>query len=253
MRKFFNASTRCPWQNLPHTRPHDDHGQLVYDQLGLAGASAPARSVNLSLADYVKRLAQAPLVYQPGTVWDYSLSIDVLGRLVEVVSGQALDVFFADRIFKPLRMDDTGFYVPQDKLNRLATLYNRNADGTIIRAGNADQEGARKKPAVRLLSPKTVTLMRSDVLGDIPKLDASGIPPKGYGFGLTFAVNRGPDQTGSIASRGEYFWGGAAGTVFWIDPAERMTGVWMMQTMNDLTTGLLFKQLAYQAIETSAQ
>jgi CubicO group peptidase (beta-lactamase class C family) len=90
--------------------------------------------------------------------------------------------------------------------------------------------------------------MRSDVLGDIPKLDALGLI-KGYGFGLTFAVNRGPDQTGSIASRGEYFWGGAAGTTFWIDPEERMTGVWMMQTMNDLNTGVLFKQFAYQALE----
>jgi CubicO group peptidase (beta-lactamase class C family) len=102
--------------------------------------------------------------------------------------------------------------------------------------------------SVQILSPKTVELMRADVLGDLPKVSTAGLPPPGYGFGLTFAVNRGPAQTGSIVSRGEYNWGGAAGTAFWIDPQEQMAGVWMMQTMLDLGKGDRFKQLAYQAI-----
>src|SRR6266849_3223342 len=86
------------------------------------------------------------------------------------------------------------------------------------------------------------------VLGDLPKQGVLGLPAPGYGSGLTFAVSRGPAQTGPIVSRGESFWGGAAGTSFWIDPQEQMTGVWMMQTMPDLGKGDRFKQLAYQAI-----
>ena len=111
----------------------------------------------------------------------------------------------------------------------------------------------------RLLSPKTVDLMRSDVLGALPRAPirlavgngpvvTAQLPPAGYGFGLTFAVSRGPDQTASIGSKGEYNWAGAAGTTFWIDPEEQMVGVLMIQTMFDLTTGTQFKQLAYQAI-----
>ena len=87
--------------------------------------------------------------------------------------------------------------------------------------------------------------MRSDVLGDLRKIP--GLLP-GYGFGLTFAVNRGPAYTGSIVSKGEYFWRGAAGTAFWIDPQEQMIGVLMIQTMLDLGKGTLFKHLAYQAV-----
>jgi CubicO group peptidase (beta-lactamase class C family) len=253
--------------------PPDEKGESIYQRMGLNGAGGG----DFPLSEFVKRLAQAPLVHQPGTMWDYSLSMDVLGRLVEVVSGQTLDQFFADRIFKPLRMDDTAFHVPEQKWGRLVTLYNRNPDGTISRAPDAAQEFGRKKPAqfmggaglmstamdyarfvqmmvnggeldgVRILSPKTVELMRADVLGDLPSVRGL-MPPPGYGFGLTFAVNRGPDKTASIVSKGEYNWGGAAGTSFWIDPQERMTGVLMIQTMLDLTKGSLFKQLAYQAI-----
>lgn len=259
---------------LNYTGPHNEKGELIYQRLGLNAAGGN----DFPLSEFVTRLAQAPLVHQPGTVWDYSFSIDVLGRLVEVVSGAPLDQFFADRILKPLRMDDTAFYVPQEKWNRLVTLYDRNADGTIKRAADAAQEGAKKKPmllmggaglmstamdylrfvqmlvnggqldGVRILSPKTVELMRSDVLGDLPKIEVGGLPGPGYGFGLTFAVNRGPAYTGSIVSRGEYNWGGAAGTSFWVDPQEQMVGVLMIQTMLDLGTGSLFKQLTYQAI-----
>jgi CubicO group peptidase (beta-lactamase class C family) len=258
---------------LDYAGPHDEKGDSIYERIGLN----PGGGGDFALPEFVKRLAQAPLVHQPGTIWDYSFSIDVLGRLVEVLSAKTLDEFFAERILKPLRMEDTGFYVPQQKWGRLATLYNQNRDQTITRASETTQEGARKKPPLlmggaglmstamdyarfvqmllnggqldgaRILSPKTVDLMRSDVLGDLPK--ASGfLPPPGYGFGLTFAVNRGPAQTASIVSRGEYNWAGAAGTTFWIDPQEQMVGVLMIQTMLDLSTGSQFKQLAYQAI-----
>ena len=264
--------------------PHDEKGNLVYQTQGLTAAGGN----EFPLSEFVKRLAQAPLVHQPGTIWDYSFSMDVLGRLVEIVSGQPLDQFFAERIFKPLRMDDTGFYVPQQKWGRLATLYNLSRGG-IARADNAAQEAPRRKPTLlmggaglmstsmdyarftqmllnggsldeaRLLSPTTVVLMRSDVLGALPKalvrlavgdgpVVTAQLPPAGYGFGLTFAVSRGPEQTASVSSKGEYNWAGAAGTTFWIDPEEQMVGVLMIQTMFDLTKGTQFKQLAYQAI-----
>jgi CubicO group peptidase (beta-lactamase class C family) len=253
--------------------PRDEKGELSYQRMELNGAGG----ANFPLSEFVKRLAQQPLVHQPGTTWDYSLSMDVLGRLVEVVSGQTLDQFYAERILKPLRMDDTAFYVPEQKWNRLVALYTLKPDGTIARAPEPMQEGARKKPVllmggaglmstamdyarfvqmlvnggeldgVRILSPRTVELMRTDVLGNIRRA-SDFLPPRGYGFGLTFAVNRGPAETASIVSKGEYFWGGAAGTSFWIDPQEKMTGVMMIQTMLDLGKGGTFKQLAYQAI-----
>jgi CubicO group peptidase (beta-lactamase class C family) len=260
---------------LNYTGPHDEKGDLTYVKLGLNAAGG----TDFPLSEFIKRLAQAPLVHQPGTVWDYSFSIDVLGRLVEVVSGKTLDQYFAERIFNPLKMQDTGFYVPEQKWSRLVTLYNLNSDGTIKRAPDADQEGAKKKPVVlmgggglmstatdytrfvqmllnggqldgvRILSPKTVDLMHADVLGDLPSLPALAIlPPPGYGFGLTFAVNRGINRTAAIGSRGEYNWLGAAGTTFWIDPEERFAGVLMIQTMLDLVRGAMFKQLAYQSI-----
>jgi CubicO group peptidase (beta-lactamase class C family) len=252
--------------------PRDEKGESFYQRLELNGTGG----AEFPLSEFVKRLAQVPLVHQPGTKWDYSLSMDVLGRLVEVVSGQTLDQFYSDRILKPLRMDDTAFYVPEQKWGRLVTIYTLNPDGTIKRAPDAMQEGARKKPAllmggaglmstamdyarfvqmlanggeldgVRILSSRTVELMRSDVLGDVSRV--SGILLPGYGFGLTFAVNRGPAQTASVVSKGEYNWVGAAGTSFWIDPQERMTGVMMIQTFLDLSKAGVFKQLAYQAI-----
>jgi CubicO group peptidase (beta-lactamase class C family) len=264
--------------------PHDEKGDLVYQALGLNAAGGEA----FPLAEFSKRLAGAPLVHQPGTTFDYSFSMDILGRLVEVASGQSLDQFFAERIFKPLQMVDTGFYVPQEKWGRLVALYNPGRTG-ITRVDAAQESPAKTKPVllmggaglmstasdyarfvqmllnggqlgdVRLLGTKSVELMRSDLLGNLPRAPlrlaigdlppvSAEIPPRGYGFGLTFAVNRGPDQTGSIGSKGEYNWSGAAGTTFWIDPEEQMVGVLMIQTMLDLGTGDLFKRLAYQAI-----
>ncbi|HET9362537.1 MAG TPA: serine hydrolase domain-containing protein [Vicinamibacterales bacterium] len=264
--------------------PHDEKGELSYQRLGLAAAGGD----DMTLAEFTKRLAQVPLVHEPGTVWDYSFSMDVLGRLVEVVSGRTLDQFFAERIFMPLRMNDTGFYVPDQKWSRLAALYNPAPKG-IARADEGAQTAPRRKPALlmggaglmstvidyarfvqmllndgeldgaRILGRKTVDLMRSDLLGDLPRAPirlvvgdgpvvTAQLPPPGYGFGLTFAVSGGPDRTASVGSKGEYNWAGAAGTMFWIDPEEQMVGVLMIQKMFDLSTGAKFKQLAYQAI-----
>ena len=257
---------------LSYSGPKDEKGEPIYRKLGIQGAARDG----IKLEELVRRLASAPLMDQPGTTWRYGMSIDVLGRLVEVVSGKPLDEYFAERIFRPLHMEDTGFFVPESKWDRLATLYGRNSDGTTIRSKDeAQQDGYKRKPdafmggaglastamdylrfvqmllnggeldGARILSPKTVQLMSSDHLGDLPRI--GGTP--GYGFGLTFQVNLGPGKTGQIGSAGEYNWSGAAGTHFWIDPAEQMVGVFMIQRFGDtFAAANQFKRLAYAAI-----
>ncbi len=251
----------------------DETGEPSYRKVGLGGGTSP----DYPLSDMIRRLASVPLVHQPGTVWDYSYSIDVLARLVEVVSGQPIDQYFATRIFKPLGMVDTGYYVPEEKWSRLAVLYTPSPGGTVQRSTAPAQDSYKKKPVLlgggsglvstamdyarfvqmllnagqlngeRILSPKTVELMRENHLGDLPS--ANNVNGRnGYGFGLTFAVNLGIGKTATIGSEGEYNWGGAAGTAFWIDPKEDMIGVFLVQVLPQLTTKDQFKQLAYQAI-----
>ncbi len=128
---------------LNYTGPRDENGELTYRQLGLE-----MQGGDIPLAEMVKRLSGAPLVRQPGTAWDYGLSTDVLGRVVEVISGQSLDEYFADRVFKPLQMNDTGFYVPKSKWDRLATLYMPNPDGTVQRANVPAQDSFKRPPVI---------------------------------------------------------------------------------------------------------
>ena len=254
---------------LNYAGPRGEDGEPIYKKV--------LGDMHYPLGEFIRRLASTPLVHQPGTVWDYSYSIDVLARLVEVVSGKSIDEYFSERIFQPLHMVDTGYYVPEAKWSRLAVLYTPNPGGTPKRSDSVAQESYKKKPVLmmggsglvstasdyarfvqmllnggeldgaRILSPKTVDLMRSNLLGDLPSVNnVNG--RVGYGFGLTFAVNLGIDKTGTIGSKGEYNWGGAAGTAFWIDPKEDMIGVFMVQVMPQRTVKDQFKQLAYQAI-----
>ena len=211
-------------------------------------------------------LSQAPLAHQPGTVFDYGFSVDVLARLVEVISGQPLDQFVQQRVFDPLEMHDTGYFVPEAKWPRLATLYTMNTNKGLCPVTSALQASYRQKPklfeggagltstamdyarfcqmllnggqlgGVRILSPKTVELMRADHLGDLPR--AGGQLPPGYGFGLTFMVNLGPGRTGTIGSEGEYGWSGGAGTRFCIDPKEQLVIVFMTQVMGSNLSNL---------------
>jgi CubicO group peptidase (beta-lactamase class C family) len=256
---------------LNYAGPRDENGQFLYKKAGIGG------DMQFALSEFIRRLASVPLVHQPGTVWDYSYSIDVLVRLVEVLSGQSIDQYFAQHIFKPLHMADTGYYVPEEKWSRLAALYVPDPGGTAKRSTGTSQESYKKKPVlmmggsglvstasdyarfvqmllnggeldgIRILSPKTVDLMSSNLLGNLPAINnVNG--RVGYGFGLTFAVNLGIDKTGTIGSKGEYNWGGAAGTAFWVDPLEDMIGVFMVQVMPQRTVKDQFKQLVYQAI-----
>jgi CubicO group peptidase (beta-lactamase class C family) len=254
---------------LNYAGPKDEAGELIYKKV--------LGDQQYSLAEFVKRLASAPLVHQPGTIWDYSYSIDVLARLVEVVSGKSIDEYFTERIFGPLHMVDTGYYVPEAKWNRLTVVYVPQPGGAAQRLDSPVQESYKKKPTLlmggsglvstasdyarfvqmllnggelegaRILSPKTVDLMHADLLGDIPSVNNVN-NRTGYGFGLTFAVNRGIEKTAAIGSKGEYNWGGAAGTAFWIDPKEDMAGVFMVQVLPMRTVKEQFKQLCYQAL-----
>jgi CubicO group peptidase (beta-lactamase class C family) len=254
--------------------PLDEKNEPAYKKIDMLGG-APLAGFNLEEA--VKRLATAPLHEEPGTKFRYGYSNDILGRLIEVCSGMTLDRFFETRIFQPLGMKDTAFYVPEEKWNRLATLYAPKRGGGVERSNGPAQESFKRKPALllggaglvstlddyarfvlmllnegqfdgqRILSRKGVELLRADHLGDLPR---AGLLPEGYGFGLTFAVNRGPGKTATIGSEGEYYWGGAAGTGFWVDPRERMAGVFLVQVMPapGVTPREQFKRMAYQAL-----
>jgi CubicO group peptidase (beta-lactamase class C family) len=253
------------WHLLTHT------SGLTYGFHRNHPVDAMYRAAGFDLGDRPKTtLAQAcdlwaglPLLFQPGTEWNYSNSTDVLGRVVEVASGQSLDEFFEQRIFGPLGMTDTGFYAKPDDLGRLATLYARDLHGKAARFNSLD--GAARTPptmlsgggglvstaadysrflqmilgtadspageldGVRLLSPHTVGYMGRNHLPGNQDLSQFGrplnaeSPQVGSGFGLGFAVVIDPVPGRVVCSPGELCWGGAASTAFWIDPAEELT------------------------------
>jgi CubicO group peptidase (beta-lactamase class C family) len=217
-------------------------------------SQAESGAPNSDSAAYITALCREPLLGQPGEKWRYSGSNDVLGRVIEVVSGQSLDEFLEQRIFQPLGMVDTGFFVPPEKHHRLAQIYTHNADGHIIPQTVQDRPYL-SRPAFlsgggglvsttcdylrfalallrggaldgqRILSPKTVELMRQDHL-------PPGHPPIepfkiSYGYGVS--VVRSLSERQGIASVGEFGWGGAAGTNCWIDPQEDMVSMIMLQ------------------------
>jgi CubicO group peptidase (beta-lactamase class C family) len=228
---------------------------------------------NQTNADQAATLAGLPLAWQPGTRWEYSRSTDVLGRLVEVISGQSLGAFVKDRILAPLGMDDSGFFVPEADHARLAGGFPKDpetgADVQLleVRERPAFESGGGGMVATaldyarflqmlldngnsaghRLLGRKTVELMTSDHLGGIPG-DADLLPPA-HGFGLGFAVRLAPGIAPFPGSVGTYFWGGLAGTTFWVDPREHLTAVLMIQGPGQREHyRVLFRDLVYAAI-----
>jgi len=235
---------------------------------------------DMTPAEQVERLAAIPLIHQPGTVWEYSMASDVLGRVVEAASGKRLGEFLQDRLFVPLQMRDTGFYVPPDKSVRLAQpLATDPATGKPNRLIDVSQppqndsggaggvstaldylrfaqmmlEGGALD-STRILSRTTVSLMASDHLGTriatfaTPGELVLGTP--GYTFGLGFMVRQGAGVAGVPGSAGEFMWAGYAGTFFWIDPQEKLVAVLMTQAPGPSRPYYRreFKQLVYQAI-----
>jgi CubicO group peptidase (beta-lactamase class C family) len=221
-----------------------------------------------TLQTLVERLGGEPLRFHPGTRWLYSLSTDVCARLVEVLSGRRFDDYLQQAIFDPLGMPDTGFSVPDAEVGRFAALYRRNPDKSLKLLDDPTTSGYRTHPAflsgggglvsttadylrfaqmlvqggeldgVRVLAPRTVELMRTNHLpggGDLSSVALPGgygeVGFAGMGFGLTVAVSLGPAATGTVGSPGEFMWGGAASTIFWIDPADEVVAVFMTQLL----------------------
>jgi CubicO group peptidase (beta-lactamase class C family) len=240
---------------------------LVYGPFGNTLVHQAYRHANLfdsnqTLADFVTKLTKLPLAHQPGTVWEYGMSTDVLGRLVEVVSGMPFDRFVEERITRPLGMHDTAFYLPPAQAPRLAEPQVDPATGK--RPGTVPVEALTKEKmkwfsggggllsaaqdyarfcqmllnggelaGVRLLSPKTLAVMTSDQLPPgIPRIgleELAPTPEMGQSFGLGFAVRTEQGHNPLSGSVGDYFWAGAYGTFFWIDPQSRMFAVMMIQ------------------------
>lgn len=230
---------------------------------------------NVTPAEQIERIAKVPLAHQPGTAWEYSLSTDVLGRVIEAVTGAPLGQFLEARIFVPLRMTDTGFRVPNGKAVRLAQPFAKDPvtgnpvallDVTVPQKNDAGGAGTAGTAAdyarfsqmllnggqlegVRLLGRATVAHMAADHVGDIRV--ASPTLARGYGFGLGFAVRKETGLNSMTGSAGEYRWGGAGGTAFWVDPKEQMVVVWMTQGRPGPMRGQdrdLFRQLVQAAI-----
>ena len=227
-------------------------------------------------AEQIERMAKVPLAHQPGTTFEYSLSTDVLGRVIEVISGMPLGQFLQERIFAPLGMADSAFIVPPEKRDRLAQPFATDKatntpisllDVTVAQkndAGGAGSVGTAVDYArflqmminggeldgVRLLSRTTVSYMTADHLGNAG-FSGSTTLPAGTGWGLGFAVRRETGLFEVTGSAGEYFWAGAAGTGFYVDPKEQLIFVWMTQSQPGMARRYdryLVKQMVYQAI-----
>jgi CubicO group peptidase (beta-lactamase class C family) len=230
----------------------------AYRKLGVGGPDG-------TLRDMIDQLAGLPLEFSPGTRWNYSVATDVLGYLVEVISGQRFDRFLEERIFAPLGMVDTGFTVPEDKVHRFAACYHRAADKSL-----AVQDDPQSSPycrprtffsgggglvstaadylrfsqmllrggeldGVRILGPRTLGLMTMNHLPGGQELAGlatgtfSETSYEGTGFGLGFSVLLDPTRAQTTSSAGEFGWGGMASTVFWVDPAEDLVVLFLTQ------------------------
>ncbi|MEA2478174.1 MAG: hypothetical protein QOJ07_96 [Thermoleophilaceae bacterium] len=261
------------WHLLSHTSGltygfHRAHPvDAIYRERGFDWGTPPG----LDLAACCDAWAAMPLLFQPGSEWNYSVSTDVLGRVVEVIAGAPLDEVFRERILGPLGMDDTAFHVPDDKQDRLAALYTANpSTGEAVRLDLLG-DAIRRPPdclsgggglastaadyrrfttmllrggeldGVRLLGPRTLAYMTSNHLPGHADLEAFGRPLfaettfDGVGFGLGFSVVDDPVAVRYPCSPGEFGWGGAASTAFWVDPVEDVTVEFFTQLLPSST------------------
>lgn len=236
---------------------------------------------NDSLGDFVGKLGKLPLLCQPGTQFNYSYSTDVLGRIIEITSGKTLDEFFQERVFKPLDMQDTGFFVPAAKLDRLAACYGPGDNGALKATETPAASPYRKQrkflsgggglvstvgdyqrfcqmllsggelEGARLLRRETVQEMtRNQLPAEALPMKLAGFPVPGVGFGLGFSVRLDTDPAKSTPNAGEFGWSGAASTHFWICPKQELIVIVMQQYM-PFTQRLeaALKPVIYAAIE----
>ena len=276
------------WHLLTHTAglTYGFHHIHVTDEIYRNAGFEFGNPRGWDLKQCVEAWAALPLAFNPGSEWLYSVATDVLGRFVEVVSGQPLDEFFAERIFAPLGMTDTAFYVDEDRQHRLAALYAKVAGSQtpvrydqmgqiisspprwfsgggglasttrdytrftwmLLRGGELDGQ--------RLLSPRTLAYMTRNHLPGNQDLQTFGRPinaevrTDGVGFGLGFAVVVDAAANKTMSSEGEFNWGGLASTGFWVDRTEDISVVFMTQLMPSSTYNLRpqLRQLVYQSI-----
>jgi len=235
----------------------------AYRKLGVADQTRSG----YTLQDMVDTLAELPLEFSPGTRWNYSVATDVVGHLIEVISGQRLDVYLRQRVLEPLGMRDTSFVLSDEQVARFAANYERQGDGSLKMIDDPDQSSYRRcsffsggggllstapdyfrftsmmqnlgeLDGVRLLGRKTVELMTMNHLPggqDLTDLAQAGMFTEtaygGVGFGLGFSVMQSPARAQILGSPGEFAWGGAASTAFWIDPVEDLIVIFMTQLM----------------------
>ncbi len=284
---------------LPPTTPATPTVPLVHDLLrhtagltyGSFGSSAVkslylqagVESGRFDNTEFSRRLAGLPLAYAPGTIWEYSRATDLIGALIERITGQTLGEVLRERIFEPLNMSDTGFDVPPDKRHRLAEPFAvdpttsepirlidgnhspvfESAGGGLFSTASDYLRFARMMlgggalKGRRLLSRKTVEWMTTDQLGAdlirasrVPGANNGYLPGPGYGFGLGFAVRLAAGEAAVPGSPGDYHWSGLAGTYFWVDPAEDLIAIWMMQRSEQRERfWAQYKTLVYAALD----
>lgn len=246
------------------------------DELHNAYNRIPSFRRDKTLADLVGDLVRMRLVHQPGEAWEYSHGVDVLGRLVEVASGQPLDRFFEDRIFKPLGMVDTGFFVPPDKVMRLVDpiasgrpqLWDVTKPTTLFMGGGGLASTAPdylrfcqmllnggELDGRRILSPKAIQQMTTNALS--PDVTFAGVvgkyvgPQVGTSWGLGFAIRTNPEFSLLPGAVGSFNWSGVWGTYFWIDPVEKLIGLQLIQVAPEDNYGQYrdaFRHLVYAAL-----
>jgi CubicO group peptidase (beta-lactamase class C family) len=214
-------------------------------------AKARLGAPDLTNAQLVAALAKLPLIDQPGTSWDYGHSTDVVGRIIEIVSGQSLGAFLQERILTPLGMSDTAFFVPPDKQDRVAKPFAKDPDTgetVTLTETNFESGGGGLWSTMddyerfvqmlylggalgntRLLGRKTLEFMTADHLGPHVRIGTAFLLAPGHGFGLGFAVRREVGLAPTPGTPGEFFWGGIAGTAFWIAPKEELIAMMMIQ------------------------
>jgi CubicO group peptidase (beta-lactamase class C family) len=297
LRVFEGGTIKTGWRTRPPARPMqvidllrhtagltygfqlNTNVDAAYRRLGIG----EIEKGDMTLERMIELLGTLPLEFSPGEAWNYSVATDVLGWLVQVISGQPFEDFLAQRIFRPLGMVDTGFQVREGQGHRLATCYQPAAKGGIAVQDQAETSSFLQRPAFisgggglvstaadylrfaealrtghpRLVGRKTLQLMTANHLPggkDLPQVSRSAFSEAAYegvGFGLGFATTTAAHKTMVASSNGDYFWGGAASTFFWVDPAEELTVLFLTQLIPSSTWPVRrqLRTMVYAAVE----
>jgi len=265
---------------------------FAYGLVGTDQANSALRERKIlrspDLDTFIQETSQIPLLFQPGTYWSYSISADIQGAVIERISGQTLDEFFEERIFRPLNMDDTGFFVPENQYHRFSDVFSYDPQTLELRP-DRNSEVAFKKETIammsgggglvstmddyarfcqmlanggslsgtRILKPKTVRLMRRNVLPDDLNLNMTGhLSEKqvaGMGFGLNFGVIYDAEASPTPYGKNTFFWGGKAGTWFWIDPENDLFFIGMIQRFSQNGPRIVFRDISSDYVYRAMQ